>query len=293
MSKRGDPNGGGRDSGEFDEDAYLQWWEETWGERQAEVERVYGASHPPGSPEGYVIAFDWDDVSIPGGCCLVFPPRELSEPWHRDWIYASLGLTQPGSPDEVRVPPRGADEGENDEGDEAAADRAGHRAELGLVLVEPAGWAANVLRQLMWYVRAEMPIGAGDRMPFGAERTPGGSIDANIGDQAGDGVPLVGEMRALLFWPYLAARSTFTTATGSFSLLVGTAITAGEWELAKRLSSEHLLVLLHRAGVGQRSDLDRRCLTTDAAAAEHLRAVESMSREAAEAEVERLRRHHP
>lgn len=290
MSRRDNPVGGsGGDLDGFDDNAYLRWWDETWGERQAEVERVYGASHPPGSPEGYVTAFDWDDVSIPGGCCLVSPPRELSVAWHRDWIYASLGLTQPGSPNGVPGSPRRED-GDDDEGHEAA-DRTGYHAELGLVLAEPADWATNVIRQLMWYVRARTPIGAGDRMPFGAERAPDGSVDANIGDQAADGVPLVGEMRALVFWPHLAARATFTTATGSFALLIGTAITAGEWDFAKRLSSEHLVLLLHRAGVGQRSDLHRRCLTTDPATAEHLTAVESMSREAAAAALAWVRRH--
>ena len=280
MSESDEPDNARRGLDEFEHDAYQRWWEQTWGERQEEVERVYGPSHPPGSPEGYVTAFAWDDVSIPGGCCLVFPPREAAEPWHRDWVYAGLGLTQPLGPEDVP--------GSREE----AADRPGYDAEFGIVLAEPADWAPSLIRQLMWYVRAEMPIGAGDRMPFGAERTSDGTIDANIGDQAADGVPLVGEMRALLFWPYLAApRSTFTTATGSFTLLIGTAITAGEWEFARRLSSEHLLLLLHRAGVGQRSDLHRRCLTTDPAAAEHLKTVGPMTRDAAARHLATFRGH--
>jgi hypothetical protein len=262
-----------------DDDGYQRWWEDTFAERRRELERVYGVTHPPGSPQEYAVLFEWDDVNIPGGCCLVFPPRETAAAGHLDWVYASLGLTQPLVPDDVVTVSEAADPA-----------RSGYAAELGLVLAGPADWAPRVIRQLMWYVRARAPIAAGDRMPFGAEQAPDGSVDANIGDQAAAGAPVLGGMRALVFWPHLVAPATFTTATGAFSLLIGTTITAGEWEFARRRSSEHLLLLLHRAGPGQRSDLWRPCLTTDPAALREVRFVESMSRDEAAAALAALRR---
>jgi hypothetical protein len=130
----------------------------------------------------------------------------------------------------------------------------------------------------MWYVRRRQPINVGDRMPFGAERDPEAGLDANIGDQAAEGRPLEGAMRALVFWPYLRGPSSFRTSAGPFEVLVGTTITAAEWNFAREHSSEHLLLLLYRCGVGQVSDLARPDLVTGHRWGEDVRLVASMSR---------------
>lgn len=251
-----------------EDDAYDQaWWEASFAERQAAIESVYGRSHPPGSPQGYVTSFTWEGVLIPGGCCLTCPPTTDDMPpadAHADWAYATLGLTQPLTAKEAEAL-RDAD-----------PRTTGYGSEFAMCLVEPAEWPARVLRQLMWYVRAHAPINAGDRMPFGAERTPEGTVDANIGDQEAEGVVLLGSMRALLFWPNLRNRSSFTTSTGTFDVLVATAISGAEWEFAQALSSEHLLLLLYRCGIGQRSDLTRDDVVTGHRWGEDVRLVQSM-----------------
>lgn len=75
----------------------------------------------------------------------------------------------------------------------------------------------------------------------------------------------IGDLRALLLWPY-RRQQHFLTSTGKTDLLVATGITGGEWELAKSATSQHLVLLLEKAGVGQTTDLIRTCLTRDSAA---------------------------
>ena len=245
-----------------------QWWARVWDERQDAIEAVYGPSEPAGYPAGYVRSFDWDDIEIPSGCCLTCPPvavgSSAAEP-RPHWLYATLGLTQPDSPEHAK---------------ELAAlpGRHVYAHEYGLLLAEPAEWAPRLLRQLMWFVRTHAPVNAGDRVPFGAEVDEDGKIDANLGDQAADGVPVAGSMRALVVWPNLANTTAFSTSADEFDLLICTAITGPEWDLARRLSSEHLLLLLMRCGVGQRTDLFRDDTTLSPRWGEDHRLVSSMSR---------------
>ena len=254
----------------MDSRANGSWWQWTFDERREALEAVFGPSRPPGSPEHYVLTFKWDDVDIPGGSCLVFPPQtDVAPPRepHDDWLYVSLGLTQP------RRPRKGARVGP------------GYASEFAVLVRDAADWVAPVIRKLMWYVRARRPIVAGDRMPFGFERLPGGAVEATIGEIVTGNNAVVGEMRALLFWPILSNRSVFTTSTGPFQLLVATAITGAEWELAKALSTEHLLLLLHRAGIGQCSDPMRRSVTSVPELEDELRRVHQLTPDAAATEL--------
>lgn len=70
-------------------------------------------------------------------------------------------------------------------------------------------------------------------------------------------------MRALLFWPYRLQPKPLWTSTGYFDLLIGTTVTAIEWQMARDTSSTHLVYLLSRAGIGQVSDLVRTTVTDD------------------------------
>ncbi len=251
-----------------------RWWNETFAERRRAIESVYGRSGADPAAAAPARAerarFRWDDVVITGGSALTFPPA----PGEADaaesppaWSFVTLGLTQPepaGWADEMR----GGD-----------PELSGYRAELVMLTRERADWPLLLVRQLMWYVRKHRPINPGDRMAFGAERASDGTIDANIGDQEADGVPLLGPMRGLLFWPHLAVRPTIAVSTGPFELLVATAITAPEWEFAKRLTSEHLLLLLYRCGVGQVSALSRDDVATSHRHGEDARLVAAMTSE--------------
>jgi hypothetical protein len=254
-----------------DEHADPHWWERTFSERRSAIEAAYGRRRSDGA-EGDVAPFDWTDIKIPDGCCLICPPT----PHRATWAYITLGLTQPATPAEacsLRKHPRS---------------ETGYGAEFAIFLSQPAEWPVRVLRQLMWYVRTRQPINAGDRMPFGAEANADVGIDANIGDQAGEGAPLVGPMRGLIFWPHLRGPNCFTTETGSFQLLVATTITEPEWAFAREHSSEHLMLLLSRCGVGQRSDLHRAELVSGHRWGEDVRLVASMSRQRATEELRAL-----
>src|SRR5215510_14396670 len=75
----------------------MGFWERTWKEREDEVRRRFGPTEPP----GWVTGYSWPDIRLPGACGLTFPPvNDISDQrgaWHlrHDWLYLSLGLTQP------------------------------------------------------------------------------------------------------------------------------------------------------------------------------------------------------
>jgi hypothetical protein len=83
-------------------------WDRNWKEREDALEGLFGVSHPPGSPAGYVISLklflpeDWPDLMIPGACVKVFPPAEERDPRpppvYGDldgWLYLTVVLSQP------------------------------------------------------------------------------------------------------------------------------------------------------------------------------------------------------
>ena len=223
---------------------YQDWWEKVWREREDLFKRTFGETSPPGT----VIAFSWDDfeLTVPGGCALVFPP---ALPRRHEWLTISHGLTQPLEPVE----------------ETAAEVVSGYGSEFGFLTKSREAWCPDALWYLLTYIRQnEALIDRGHRVPMWFSTTDDGNVAPILGKvpPASEAKPL-GEMRALLFWPYMAHPGVFSTSTGRFSLLIGTTITQPEWELAKATSTSHLLMLLFEAGVEQRSDLRRESLTKD------------------------------
>jgi hypothetical protein len=216
-----------------------EWWERTWQEREDLIRRIFGDTQPP----GMVRAFFWEELryGVPGGCAMIFPPR-LSR---LDWLVLTHGMSQPFGPAEVH----GSDH------------PSAYGYEFGILSKKEPVWAPAALRLLITYVKQSgKPILRGHRVPFAFFKDSENTIRPHLGKTALDQQPY-GETRALIFWPYMLHPSGFSTSTGYFSILIGTSITEMEWDMAKATSSEHLLVLLFRAGLGQVCDLERRTLT--------------------------------
>jgi hypothetical protein len=136
----------------------------------------------------------------------------------------------------------------------------------------------------MTYMTEGEHIAWGDRFAFGFHRRRQ-DLAIYTGDGPSSGLTPIGEIRAVLFWPYLFPTSTLVTSTGKFIVLVATGITAREWELAKDTTTAHLLLLLCRAGIAQRTIPDRTCLlSSDKWKAEWMR-IERLSPEVCEAEL--------
>jgi hypothetical protein len=224
--------------------SYQDWWEATWRERESLFSKVFGETFPPGK----VISFSWDDLNlmIPGGCALVFPPALPRRP---EWLTISHGLTQPSEPPE------------SDTTDVAS----GYGYEFGFLTRSKATWCPDALRQLMTYLRQSgASIERGHRVPMWFSSNSDSSYVATLGKHPfGSKAQLFGEMRAVLFWPYMHHPAGFSTSTGYFSILLGTTITQSEWEMAKETSTSHLLLILFEAGIGQESDLGRKTVTSD------------------------------
>ena len=219
-----------------------QWWEEKWKEREDILRSVFGETYPP----GMVTSFFWDDFDsmVPGGCALVFPPRT---PFRENWLVITHGLTQPLSAKEV-----------------AGVDMpSGYGYEFGFLANDNPAWAPEALQQLLTYVmQSGTPIERGHRVPMGFFPHASNIITPELGKipEEANHHPL-GEMRAVLFWPYMSYPRGFSSSTGYFSILLGTTITQTEWNMAKATSSAHLLLLLFKAGIGQISDLLRPTVT--------------------------------
>jgi hypothetical protein len=128
-------------------------------------------------------------------------------------------------------------------------------------------------------------IAWGDRFPFGLHRRDDGSLDAFLGMPDELPVTPYGDLRAVLFWPYLFPDWDFVTSTGKFMILVATGITGDEWESAQRTTTAHLLLLLCRAGVGQRTLPDRKSLLADPQWEEEWRRIEPLAPEQCEEEI--------
>ena len=158
--------------------------------------------------------------------------------------------------------------------------------EFAFVVQEKSDWAASAHYNLMTYMTDGEDIKWGDRFPFGFQHTPDGKVTIYTGNVAGTSIVPVGEIRALLFWPYLFPDATLFTSTGKFMIMVATGITAREWQLAKETTSVHMLLLLCRAGVAQRTILNRQCLLSEPRWQQEWSLVQEMSPHDCEAEVE-------
>jgi hypothetical protein len=209
---------------------FEQWWHRTWEERFDELQNALGPAND------LVTSFSWKDrIRVPGACAVTLPPQAREPHRRADWLYVSFGLSQPPNPEEVR---------------ERKAKRdfhSGRGYELAVLSADAAPWAPGALYDLLTRLtelRAAAPV-SGDMIPFGRK--------------------LSRSARYLLLWPY-RPRPLFITSTGRVDVLVATGVTDAERGLAQARSAAHLVLLLARCGVGQRTDLHRPCVTTDSSA---------------------------
>jgi Suppressor of fused protein (SUFU) len=253
----------------------MGFWERTWKERSDAIELAYGKTSPP----DMVISFSWPDrVRCPGACALRFPPIMASRDPLRhsrcDWLYMTMGLSQPQDMRQVEI--------------ERAAGKSysSYGIEFAFVVQEDSSWVPSALRNFITYQTEGENIEWGHRFPFGFYRDTNGELAAFTGDGESAGFEPVGAIRAVLFWPYLFPDSEFLTSTGKFLVLVATGITEREWQHARSTTTAHLLLLLCRAGIAQRTIYDRACLISDPRWQAEWSLIEGMSPQECEAEIE-------
>jgi hypothetical protein len=243
------------------EDRFRIWWETTFKEREDTLRETFGITDPP----AWVHSFSWTDFDdvIPGACALVFPPQGRRD----QWLYLSHGLTQPGSPSEAKV-----------------SEKSGYGYELALTTRERWEWPIDALYWILTYCKqSDQRLDLGHRLPFWFQLGADGSLLPTIG---GEPASAHGETRAMVFWLYHEAPNRFITETGYFWILAGTTITADEWQLAKDTSSVHLLLLLHRAGVGQSCDVARRSVLDEAQSRATWKKLQQLTLEEAESQLD-------
>jgi hypothetical protein len=221
------------------------FWARTWQERHDAIEATVGPMHDE------VVSFSRRlGHRIPGACAVTVPPVEDGPLRRVEWLYLSVGLSQPLSASQAR---ERRQEGEN---------HSGFGYEFGVLTDGDAAWAPELLCELVAYFTepGARLVGWGDRIAFGLYVIDGARhvLVGGVDDREQSG-----ELRALLVWPYRRRRH-FLTSTGKTDLLIATGITEGEWSLAKATTSQHLLLLLQRGGVGQTTDLTRACVTSNA-----------------------------
>src|SRR5258707_9290438 len=182
-----------------DRHEFQEWWEEKWKEREELLRSQFGETEPPGE----VMAFFWKNLSsmIPGGCSLVFPPHY---PERQEWLTIGLGLSQPLSPNETS--------GRNKP--------SGFGCEYAFLSRQKENWTVDGLGQLMTYRKQSgMPIEQGHRVPMWYYSDPAGNLIPNLGRVENElGRVPIGEMRAIVFWPYLSSSThELQTSTGFFT----------------------------------------------------------------------------
>jgi hypothetical protein len=173
--------------------------------------------------------------------------QDTSEPrgaWHRrdHWLYLTLGLTQPLDEDQVKR--------------ERAAGKqySSYGFELGVLTDERVNWPSEALYLFLSHVTEGLQLNWGDRFAFGFHRKTEDELGVFTGRPSDLGIEPVGDIRAVLFWPYLLPDTEFVTSTGNATIYIATGITEDEWQLAKSTTTAHVLLLLCRAGIHQRTD---------------------------------------
>ena len=228
------------------------YWERTFRERNEIIFAAYGDTEP----SGYVQAFSWSDrIRLPGACSVSFPPihKTSNPPRHArdEWLHLSIGLSQP------------LDKKQVDQDRAAGKAYSSHGFEFGILTDTKASWPSDLLYLLLTATTDGENIGWGDRFPFRFHTQTVDSIRVMIGGMKEIKPEPVGKLRALLFWPYLFPDFEFCTDTGKFLVMIATGITQKEWNAAKATTTEHLLLLLCRAGIHQRTIPDRECVFAD------------------------------
>lgn len=232
-----------------------EWWRKAWAERVAAIEDGFGKSTPPGAPPGTLLELPAElraKNQVPGGRIALFPPDRARK---RDfWLFSTVGLSQPNEE------PKGPVDPEN-----PAPSR--HGFEVAVATTELQPWAFIALCQMAKVaLEPPAPIRIGTRIPFLFAKPKGSGADEELTPCIGQ-LPanheVKGEITSAILWPSLDRDGPFVTSTGRFDVLIATAITMPEWELAKATSSGHVLLLLRDAGVGQTSDPMRKTITTN------------------------------
>jgi hypothetical protein len=268
------------------EDDFVAWWERTFAARENELESFFGRSHPSGAAEGDVLAFDRcgsgeHEILIPSGCAHVCPPNPAprdQELKRLNWLYVTVGLSQPSDPDE-----RPWD-------DESRGRKlSGRGVEFAAITSEPGDRLATFLAEIMGYHAARSRLYTGHRVAGGFYEPERGTVSWFLGVPERDGITPFGATRAFLFWPLLGAPRWFTTDTGNFEILCATNISAPEWDYARQTSSAHLQLLLCQTGVGQQMSCDRPCTFEDSNNRREAEKLRTLSRDKASAELRSLR----
>ena len=254
----------------------MGFWERTWKEREEEVRRRFGPTDPPDS----VVSFSWNDLRLPGGCALVFPPvHDTSGPngaWYRrnHWLYVTLGLTQPLNKEQVKKERK------------AGKTYSSYGFELGILTDQKCDWPTKALYLFTSHVTEGLELNWGDRFAFGLRQNDAGALEPFTGKSSDLGITPASELRAMLFWPYLLKDSSFVTSTGKAMIYIATGITEDEWALAKATTTTHVLLLLCRAGIGQRTDPGRCSLLQDSRWKDEWKKIELLDGEQAHQQVE-------
>jgi hypothetical protein len=227
----------------------MNFWERTWEERGDVLKLAYGDTSPPET----VVSFSWRDrIRCPGACALPLPPIEASRDpiRHRrdDWLYLTMGLSQPLDRKQVKAER------------EAGKSYSSYGFELGFIVPDQCDWPADALYGFVTHITDGVEIKWGDRFAFGFTEQADGSLAGFTGHPEQLGVTPFGSIRAVFFWRYLFPDWDFVTSTGKFMILIATGITEREWQVAKETTTAHLLLLLCRSGVGQRTLVNRKCL---------------------------------
>jgi hypothetical protein len=234
------------------ESSHSMWWKRSWQDRFDSITASLG----PALDE--IATLSWaNEIRVPGACVLTLPPvihpsgETISCPIRNQWLHLSMGMSQPV---------------------EEFTDGRGY--ELGVLTADACSWPAELMYDLVTYLTEDdaQSFSWGDRFGFGIYLVDG--VEKYwVG---GSDLPAIGELRALLIWPYLA-KPQVLTSTGAVDLLIATGITQGEWDLAKGTSSAHLLLWLSQQSVGQRTDLARTCLARDQSAMAQWRKVSELN----------------
>jgi hypothetical protein len=132
--------------------------------------------------------------------------------------------------------------------------------ELGFVVPDQCDWPADALHGFVTHITDGVDIKWGDRFAFGFTERSDGGFGGFTGHAEELGLTAFGNIRAVVFWRYLFPDWRFHTSTGKCMILIATGITGREWQAAKETTTFHLLLLLCRSGVGQRTLINRTCL---------------------------------
>jgi len=204
-------------------------WLRLWNERGIAVQKVLGATTPPGE----VFPFHWNDYLLPGASAMTFAPRG----GRSEWLCMSLGLTQP------------LEKGDNANNWEFCVRSRG-----------PMPWVRQMLYDLLTYYLSEKgQVERGMYLPLVFFLDRSGEICAGLTEDRSR-LNVVGEMNGLYLWDD-CERSEFQVSSGSFGLLTAIAVTSDEDRLAQEATPPHLLLLLAEMGVGQLSDPHRESVT--------------------------------